>query len=67
MCFFLQLDLGYNNLRTLDRHLLGHWDVLHYLNLEGNPWVCDCENQWMVSTLLPAVEKIIHEQLDILQ
>ena len=64
LCFCLQLDLGYNSLSALDRHLLGHWQVLQYLNLVGNPWMCDCENQWMVSTLLPTVESVIHYQLD---
>ncbi|GFG35757.1 hypothetical protein Cfor_05203 [Coptotermes formosanus] len=63
----VKLDVGHNNLGALDRHLLGHWDVLQYLNLEGNPWVCDCENQWMVSTLLPTVEKIVQDQLDSLE
>jgi len=67
LCFCLQLDLGYNNLSSLDRHLLGHWDVLKFLILEGNPWMCDCENQWMVSTLLPSVGEVIHDQLDSLQ
>jgi hypothetical protein len=67
LCFCLQLDLGYNSLSSLDRHLLGHWDVLQYLNLEGNPWMCDCENQWMVSTLLPSVEGVMHHQLDSLK
>lgn len=60
----IKLDVGYNNLSSLDRHLLGHWDVLHYLILEGNPWMCDCENQWMVSVLLPSVGEVIHDQLD---
>jgi len=60
----LKLDLGFNSLSSLDRHLLGHWDVLQYLNLEGNRWMCDCENQWMIGTLLPAVEEVIHYQLD---
>lgn len=64
LCFCLQLDLGFNSLSSLDRHLLGHWDVLKYLNLEGNRWMCDCENQWMISTLLPAVKEIIPYQLD---
>lgn len=63
----LKLDLGHNSLSTLDRHLLGRWDILQYLNLEGNPWMCDCENQWMVSTLLPQVEKVIHYQIDNLE
>jgi len=63
----IKLDLGYNNLSSLDRHLLGHWEVLTHLNLEGNPWMCDCENQWMISTLLPTVGQVIHDQLDILK
>jgi len=60
----IKLDLGYNRLSSVDRHLLGHWETLQYLNLEGNPWMCDCENQWMLTTLLPTVEKVISYQLD---
>ncbi|XP_033609785.1 leucine-rich repeat-containing protein 70 isoform X4 [Cryptotermes secundus] len=63
----VKLDLGHNNLASLDRHLLGHWKILQYLNLVGNRWLCDCENQWMVSTLLPAVENITKYQIDTLE
>lgn len=52
----LQLDLSYNALRYLDSHLLSRWDTLEELNLQGNKWVCDCLNQWLVDTLAPMLE-----------
>lgn len=36
---------------------MGRWDQVSQLRLDGNPWVCDCENQWMVDTLLPTLER----------
>ena len=64
---WFQLSLAYNQLGSLETHLLGHWDTLEYFDIAGNAWVCDCENQWMVSSLLPTVEKFLREstfQLD---
>lgn len=36
---------------------MGRWDQVSQLRLDGNPWVCDCENQWIVDTLLPTLER----------
>lgn len=52
----VKLDLSYNALGYLDSGLLNRWDTLEELNLQGNKWICDCENQWLVSTLAPMVE-----------
>ncbi|PSN31055.1 hypothetical protein C0J52_22955 [Blattella germanica] len=57
-----KLDLSHNELGSVDRQLLAHWDTLEYLNLAQNPWSCECENQWMVSTLLPTVGKSLEDQ-----
>ncbi|XP_025204556.1 leucine-rich repeat-containing protein 70-like [Melanaphis sacchari] len=51
-----KLDLSYNALGYLDSRLLGRWDTLEELNLQGNKWICDCVNQWLVSTLAPMVK-----------
>ncbi|CAH1738117.1 unnamed protein product [Aphis gossypii] len=52
----IKLDLSYNALGYLDSRLLSRWDTLEELNLQGNKWICDCVNQWLVSTLAPMVE-----------
>ena len=53
------LHLSDNALRYLPSMLLpsfADWEVLEELELGGNLWECDCHNQWMITTLLPAIE-----------
>lgn len=52
-----QLYLHNNNLTMLDSQLLARWDDMEVIDIRVNPWLCDCDNQWMVETLLPIVEK----------
>ncbi|XP_062563198.1 leucine-rich repeat neuronal protein 3-like [Armigeres subalbatus] len=52
-----KLYLHNNNLSTLDSQLLARWDDMEVIDIRVNPWQCDCDNQWMVETLLPIVEK----------
>lgn len=54
----LQLHLHDNGLGYLESSLVARWDKVRDIRLDGNPWVCDCENQWMVQSLLPMLEKI---------
>jgi Leucine-rich repeat (LRR) protein len=49
------LLLNHNNLSTLDSHLLGRWDNLETVDFSVNPWQCDCDNQWLIDTLMPIV------------
>ena len=53
----LQLYLSHNKLGYLNSHLLAHWDKLEVLDLQNNPWICDCWNQWIVSDLIPVMVK----------
>lgn len=48
--------LNNNSLHSIDKHLIGRWDHLTIIDLQNNPWMCDCENQWLVSTLTPMIE-----------
>ncbi|KAK4878390.1 hypothetical protein RN001_010896 [Aquatica leii] len=48
-----KLNLINNQLTSIDFHLLIHWNNLKELDLRYNPWTCECENQWMVETLMP--------------
>jgi hypothetical protein len=52
-----------NTLRYIDRQLVGRWDHLKRVDLQYNPWMCDCENQWMITTLVPFIEKVQPESL----
>nr|CAD7435120.1 unnamed protein product [Timema monikensis] len=45
--------------RDIDTHnaiVARRWDKLEILDIQVNPWMCDCENQWMVSTLVKVIE-----------
>lgn len=53
-----KLYLEDNKLASLDLHLVLHWDHLKELDLRYNPWTCECENQWIVDTLMPIYVKI---------
>lgn len=46
-----------NNLSTLDAQLLTHWAEMELVDIRQNPWNCDCDNQWLVETLVPVIEK----------
>lgn len=35
-----------------------HWDSLTKLDLDNNPWTCECENQWILEELMPIYVKI---------
>lgn len=52
------MDLHDNALRYLESTLVGRWDLVKSVRLDGNPWVCDCDNQWMIETLLPTLERV---------
>nr|XP_022907209.1 leucine-rich repeat transmembrane protein FLRT3-like [Onthophagus taurus] len=54
-----KLDLSDNKLTHLNFTFLGRWESLTSLDLRGNPWTCECENQWMLDELIP-----IYLQLD---
>lgn len=51
-----KLVLSNNALQRLDGNFLARWDKLQVLDIRFNPWLCDCENQWLVSSLLPLLE-----------
>lgn len=56
ICRYLsQLYLHNNNLSYLDSHLLSRWDQLEVIDIRANPWMCDCDNQWLIGTLIPDI------------
>ncbi|XP_039276507.1 leucine-rich repeat-containing protein 4B isoform X2 [Nilaparvata lugens] len=58
-----KLDLHHNGLRYLDSNLLGRWDLLEDVNIKGNPWVCECDNQWIVEDLIPKIRALKKDHL----
>lgn len=42
----------------MSSHLIIHWEALHDLDIRGNPWTCECENQWLLEELMPVYQKI---------
>ncbi|XP_018320781.1 leucine-rich repeat neuronal protein 3-like [Agrilus planipennis] len=51
-----------NKLTHIDSHILAHWDTLTDLDIRGNSWTCECENQWLVETLMPIYVEINRSQ-----
>lgn len=49
----LQLDLSHNQLRWMPESLVS-WNTLLGVDLQGNPWHCDCALQWMLTRVVPA-------------
>ncbi|KAL0281115.1 UNVERIFIED_CONTAM: hypothetical protein PYX00_002211 [Menopon gallinae] len=52
-----RLDLNDNALRYLNRTFV-NIEHLKVANLLGNIWSCDCENQWMLTELIPHLLKM---------
>ncbi|XP_029169687.1 leucine-rich repeat neuronal protein 2-like [Nylanderia fulva] len=48
-----KLDLSSNAIQYLPSLLLDRWDKLEELHLMHNRWSCDCQNQYLVTTILP--------------
>ncbi|XP_058805913.1 leucine-rich repeat neuronal protein 1 [Phymastichus coffea] len=47
-----KLYLSNNALRYLPASLVARWDKLEELRITNNQWSCDCDNQYLISTLL---------------
>lgn len=50
------LYLHNTNISNLDSHLIGRWDEMEVVDIRNNPWSCNCDNQWLVDTLLPKMK-----------
>ncbi|XP_034946576.1 tsukushin-like [Chelonus insularis] len=55
-----KLDISNNALKYLPANLLlGRWGKLEKLSLTNNDWSCDCENQYLIGTLIPNLGKTL--------
>lgn len=51
-----ELNLHNNNLTYLDHDLLERWDKIKTIDLRRNPWNCECENSWLINTLMVQIK-----------
>ncbi|KXJ83773.1 hypothetical protein RP20_CCG001126 [Aedes albopictus] len=50
-----KLDLSFNRLTSIPSNLTD-WEALRgEIDLQGNPWNCNCSEQWMVDEILPMI------------
>ncbi|XP_055908773.1 leucine-rich repeat neuronal protein 3 [Eupeodes corollae] len=50
-----ELNLHNDNLTTLDHDLLDRWDKIEQIDLRRNPWDCECNNSWLINTLMTQI------------
>lgn len=59
-----KLFLNNNNLSSLDIHTFIRWKEMDEIHLHDNPWLCDCELQWVSNQLIPVVKKTTPHLID---
>lgn len=59
-----KLFLNNNKLSTLSIRTLTGWFKMEEINLNNNPWKCDCELQWVVDFLVPVMDKTTPHLMD---
>lgn len=52
-----ELNIHNNNLTYLDHDLLERWDKIKTIDLRRNPWSCECENSWLINTLITQINE----------
>jgi len=55
-----KLDLSGNQLRYLPSMLLhdfADWKEIDVIDIQNNPWWCDCHNEWLLNTLVPQIHQ----------
>ncbi|KAF6215804.1 hypothetical protein GE061_000139 [Apolygus lucorum] len=57
-----KLNISRNKLAWLDSEFIANWDKIKQFGFDENPWVCDCQNQWFLNELIPAIHKIQPEE-----
>lgn len=52
-----KLYLSNNNLSSLDSNTFIRWTDMEEIHIHDNPWLCDCELQWVLDILMPIIKK----------
>ncbi|CAO1298801.1 unnamed protein product [Diamesa serratosioi] len=50
------LFLQSNNLTAIDSNMFVNWNEMKEIHIHDNPWMCDCENQWLIDDLIPILK-----------
>ncbi|CAH0549521.1 unnamed protein product [Brassicogethes aeneus] len=58
----MKLYIQNNKLSSIEAEVISSWDRLSDLDIRGNPWSCECNNQWMISTLMPIYANIVNNK-----
>jgi Leucine-rich repeat (LRR) protein len=59
-----KLFLENNNLSTIDSNLLQHWEKMEEVHIHDNPWLCDCELEWVTERLMTIINKTTPHLID---
>lgn len=59
-----KLFLNNNNLTTIDNLLLIRWEDMEEVHIHDNPWLCDCEIEWVIEKLMPVINKTTPHLID---
>jgi len=59
-----KLYLDSNNLTTLDHHTFINWKRMDEIHLHDNPWLCDCQLQWVSLILMPVIKETTPHLID---
>ncbi|XP_076054561.1 tsukushi-like [Oratosquilla oratoria] len=51
-----KIDLSENSLQHLSRDMLP-WESIEYVDIQHNPWDCDCHFKWVATDLIPSITK----------
>lgn len=54
---YFQFIVSNNKLSTIDQQLILRWEDIEEIDIRYNLWKCDCENQWMIDTLMPLIKE----------
>jgi len=58
-----RLDLSFNQLMKIPENLTDWTSITEGIDLQGNPWSCFCEDQWMLDTILALIYNSDHQYL----
>lgn len=56
--------LDNNNLSSIDNLVFIKWEKMEEVHIHDNPWLCDCELEWVIEILMPAINKTTPHLID---
>lgn len=59
-----RLSLNNNNLSTIDNLMFIKWTEMEEIHLHDNPWLCDCNIEWVLKELMPVINKTTPHLID---